>query len=48
MQYVIVNIPTLQSDVEARAVFKQEPDGSYLRLNVFVVPLILLVAVTFQ
>ncbi len=48
MQNVVVNIPTLQIHIEAIAVFRQEADGSYPRLNFLVVSFIMFVAVTFQ
>lgn len=48
MQNIVVNIPTLQIDTVARAVFRQEAEGSYPRLNFFVVSFIMFVAATFQ
>jgi hypothetical protein len=48
MQNVLVNIPTLQVDIAVSVVFRKEPNGSYPRLNYFVVSIIMFVAVNFQ
>jgi hypothetical protein len=48
IQNVIVNLTKIQIDTEARAFFREEVDGSNLRLSDFVLSFIMSVAVTFH